>query len=138
MIIHEDIAANDGKIIKKQEPDAVIGLRFTETLDQLVSSRRSRYSPFKDTHVVYPFIVIEVKSDESADGFGSIERQSAFAIRTCLKLQQNIKNETSSQHQCIVWFFAMKGDMCWLYGAIPEGYKTVSVIIKGVLFSDEC
>ncbi|OAP55863.1 hypothetical protein AYL99_10015 [Fonsecaea erecta] len=135
-IVHEDVTTADKKAITDQEPDVVIGLRYTETLGQLLSSRKSRYNPFKDEYVVFPFIVIEAKSEESDGGFGAIERQSAFPVRTCLRLQQRIKTETGSQHLCLVWFFAYKGDMWWLYGAVPEGHRTrVIRLWRGSLLS---
>ena len=77
---------------------------------------------------MYPFIVIETKSAESQGAtWGSMQRQTAFVVRTCLRLQQNLQNETGIIHQCLVWNFAIMGEEWRLYAAIPEGGNVVSL-----------
>jgi len=44
--------------------------------------------PHSRGSVLYPFIVFQVESDKDP-GFPNIERRSACATRTCLKLQQH-------------------------------------------------
>lgn len=89
---------------------------------------RRRHSPFEPGFVLYPFIVVEAKSEKAPDSWGSVERQSAFAVRTCLQLQKNLRRETEvDELQCLVWFFAFKGEEWRLYAAVPDQMDTVSV-----------
>jgi hypothetical protein len=71
--------------------------------------------------------VIEAKTAESSGAsFGSILRQTAFVVRTCLRLQQNLHEDTGIPHQCIVWSFANIGEEWRLSAAVPNGTKVVS------------
>lgn len=125
---HNDMPEHVRGRLKRRRPDGVIGLRITPTLRRHLPSFPVRYCPFKRVNVVYPFIVIEAKKAES-DGasFGSILRQTAFVVRTCLRLQQNLREDTGIPHQCIVWSFAIIGEEWRLYGAVPNGSKVVSL-----------
>lgn len=126
---YEDVEAADRAGLqvrmKKQQPDRVIGLGLTRTLEDGIRFRTGNGTPFRGGDAIYPFIVVEAKA-ESGDGFKSVEHQSAFPIRTCLKLQQNLRQETGVDLQCLVWFFAFRGEEWRLYAAVPENDKTVS------------
>lgn len=125
---HQDMLEHSKKILKRQRPDCIIGLGITRTLRHYLSSiSRNKYCPFRRSNLVYPFMVIETKQAENNDAtFGSILRQKAFVIRTCLRLQQNLQEDTGIPHQCIVWSFAIIGEEWRLYAAVPDGSKTVS------------
>lgn len=123
---HEDLPEPLRKRLKRRRPDRVIGLGVTRTLRQYLPSLRTRYCPFRKVNVVYPFIVIEAKTAESGGAsFGSILRQTAFVVRTCLRLQQNLQDDTGIPHQCIVWSFAIMGEEWRLYAAVPNGLNGV-------------
>lgn len=125
---HEDMPEHIKKRLRRQRPDRVIGLGATRTLRHYLPNLKTRYSPFKKANVIYPFIVIESKTAESRGAsFGSILRQTAFVVRTCLRLQQNLREETRIPHQCIVWSFAIMGEEWRLYAAVPNGSKVVSL-----------
>lgn len=108
----------------------MIGLEPTRSFQQYLTIVEGRHSPFDRGRVLYPFIVVEAKAD-TGPGFPSIERQSAFAIRTCLKLQQKLSTRTGVGHECLVWFFASQGEEWRVYAAVLEGDKTVSLVPLG-------
>lgn len=125
---NQDMPEHSKKLLK-QRPDGVIGLGITRTLRHYLSSvSRAKYCPFKKANLVYPFIVIETKRAENDRAtFGSILRQTAFVIRTCLRLQQGLQEDTGISHQCIVWSFAIIGEEWRLHAAVPDGSKMVSL-----------
>ncbi|KIW89574.1 uncharacterized protein Z519_09730 [Cladophialophora bantiana CBS 173.52] len=119
---HEDMTDSVKRRLKGQRPDRVIGLRPTGTLRHHLRSLQAKYCPFKKANVVFPFIVIEAKTAENtAASFPSMLRQTAFVIRTCLRLQQNLQRETRMPHQCLVWSFLIMGEEWRLYAAVPDG-----------------
>ena len=129
---HEDIDEREGeRSLKKQQPDRVIGLNLTKTIAERISSDRFRtntHTPFLGKNVFYPFLMLEAKREKGlGPGFTSIEHQTAFPIRTCLRLQQNLRQETGIDFRCLVWFFAFRGEEWRLYGAVPDRDKTVRV-----------
>ena len=103
------------------------GLRVTDSL-KLYSSKRSSFphSPFRDKKILYPFLVIEAKSEKGSPGFESIEAQSALAIRSCVLLQRRLEAKTSIPLHPLVWFIAYQGDEWRLYAGIPDGENIVS------------
>ncbi|KIX02792.1 uncharacterized protein Z518_08734 [Rhinocladiella mackenziei CBS 650.93] len=122
-IFHEDMEDLEREGLKKQKPDRVIGLGPSRSLDYYTRFRGNTHSPFNGGDVFYPFIVIEAKP-EAGPGFKSIERQSAFSVRTCLRLQQKLQTDTRIPHQCLVWFFAFQGEEWRLYAALPAEHRT--------------
>lgn len=78
--------------------------------------RNLTLTPFKSTNraLLYPFLVLEAKSEKSADGFLDIELQTAFAIRELLRIQHEL-NVTSNERGDwdgwpLVWFLSNKGE----------------------------
>lgn len=75
-----------------------------------------KISPFRKDGdpLLFPFLVLEAKSEKGADSFGLIEMQTAFCIRTLLKLQADLHVAVGEQTSCLggplVWFFASKGE----------------------------
>lgn len=131
-IFHEDMSSQMRRRLRTQRPDRVIGLARTRTFKHLLPSLRKRCSAFNKRHVLYPFIVIEAKAAENTSNasFGSMLRQTAFAVRTCMRLQQNLKDETGLDHQCLVWNFVILGEDWRLYAAVPDGDGVVSLLLK--------
>ena len=91
-------------------------------------TRQKKFSPFKEGFTLYPFLIVEAKSEKGGPGFDSIERQSALAIRTCLRLQVDLASESHEHLRPMVWFLGFQGDEWRLYCAIPKGDETVSQI----------
>ncbi|RFU27659.1 hypothetical protein B7463_g8657, partial [Scytalidium lignicola] len=120
-------------IVLKHE-DIVIGLGVPESMRHYLQSLQTAYCPYKTKNIAYPFLVVEAKAAENSDAsFGSIFRQTAFVIRTCLQLQQNLKEETEeteetdASHQCIVWSFAVIGEEWRLHAAVLNDNKQVQI-----------
>jgi hypothetical protein len=73
-------------------------------------------SPFRGDGepLLFPFLVLEAKSEKGEDGFGSIEMQTALSIRTLVKLQADLQlaagEQSTSLGVPLVWFFATKGE----------------------------
>ncbi len=118
---------------KKKRPDRVIGLNTTRTIDERIKSDRFRtlnHAPFTNKNVLYPYLVFEAKREKGpGPGWSSVEHQTAFPIQACLRLQQSLQQKTGVNLQCLVWFFASKGEEWRLYGAIPDGNTTVSDLL---------
>jgi hypothetical protein len=75
--------------------------------------------------VLYPFLLVEAKSEKGSPGFESIESQSAFPIRALLKLQHDLGAATESEINPLVWFLANQGEEWRVYGSIFHKSKWV-------------
>jgi hypothetical protein len=84
-----------------------------------------RRSPFGDGRVLYPFLIIEAKSEKGSTGFESIENQTAFPIRTLLKLQNDLSIASGTSIKPLVWFLANQGDEWRVYGSTLDDSKWV-------------
>ncbi|KIX01939.1 uncharacterized protein Z518_07878 [Rhinocladiella mackenziei CBS 650.93] len=101
----------------RHRPDNVWGLCKTKSVAQYRSelarrhdSHELRHSPFKNSDLTYPFLIVESKREGEGPGFEYAEAQSAFPIRICLRLQEQLK-QVSGQHLVpLVWFLAYQGD----------------------------
>lgn len=141
VFIHDPVVTL--QLAKRDRPDRVYGLRETKNFERALSSERKssgdreeapvekaiRCSPFETSldPLLFPFLVLEAKS-EKGDGFASIEAQTAFSIRTLLKLQEDLQDQSDLQSTWsgpLVWFLANRGDS-WRVAASfvdrsPEG-----------------
>jgi hypothetical protein len=114
------------KGIPQRQPDRIFGLQHTNTLKELLpDSRLLRHSPFRDGLVSYPFLIVEAKSEKGSPGFESVERQSAFPIRTLVKLQKSLQRIRNVPINPLVWFMANQGDEWRVYACIVDGTKYV-------------
>ena len=109
---------------KYKRLDRVFGLSITGSFDQF-RDRLARYSPFSAKHTLFPFMVVEAKSEKSESGFHDIEQQTALSIRTCLKIQIDLEMESNQVLDPLVWFFGFRGDEWRLYVALPVNDRTV-------------
>ena len=114
------------KLKMGQKPDRIWGLRETKNFKRLLSDTKDEagkyleyrvgYTPFKQKAepLLFPFLILEAKSEKGADAFSSIEAQTVFAIRALLQLQNELKN--AAQETCLwdneplVWFLSNKGE----------------------------
>lgn len=114
------------KGLGSQDPDRVFGLRHTKAFEESVPALAGlRRSPFRDSEVLYPFLIIEAKSEKNGPGFESIETQTAFPIRTLLKLQKDLSIASGISLKPLVWFLANEGDKWGVYGGTSDGSKWV-------------
>ena len=125
--------------LPKKRPDRIYGLQQTENfaraLKALAPSRELRSSPFGEGSepLLYPFLIVEAKSQKSGAGFDAIEMQTAFPIRTLLKLQHDLNDAVgeSPGNSPLIWFFANRGEDWRLYC----GYETkVDNMVKNVSY----
>lgn len=108
--------------LQPRAPDCVFGLRETKCFNTQDAARHGlRQSPYKDGQVLYPFLIIEAKSEKGSPGFESIENQTAFPIRTLLKLQYDLAMASGRDVRPLVWFLANQGDDWRVYGSIRDG-----------------
>lgn len=99
--------------VPRRRPDSVFGLARTPSLNVYARAHSLsglRHSPFSKRDLFYPFLICEAKSEGGGPGFESIELQTAFPIRTCLKLQEDLRERSGVQMNPLVWFMSYQGD----------------------------
>ncbi|KAI0381180.1 hypothetical protein F5Y04DRAFT_281154 [Hypomontagnella monticulosa] len=113
-----------------ERPDRVYGLRVTRRLERLLESKDRRPSarggdvgdvvrsnPFREDGdpIIFPFLLIEAKSEKGAHSFSDIETQTAFAIRELLELQDGLRVASGEAQDWeagpLVWFLSYKGEL---------------------------
>lgn len=93
--------------------------KYTEEVPNL------RKSPFMNGEVLFPFLVIEAKSEKGGRGFEAIEAQTAFPIRAFLDLQIQLRTATEVHLDPLVWFLSYQGDEWRVAGCIFNEGKYV-------------
>lgn len=134
-IMYTDLSVTSAMTKKRRgkKPDRVFGLQetniFEEILDQTSSQsssspsnlrRRLKASPFrgKSRPLLYPFLIVEAKSEKSDDSFSDAEEQTAFPIKTLLELQYDLRKRVNkfTGSGPLVWFLTSRGDSWRVYG----------------------
>lgn len=125
-IVHEDVA------LPKQRPDRVYGLRKNKLFGSLLKAQSAsgrqvrdivKCSPFKEAReiLLFPFLIIEAKSAKGPDSFDQIEMQTAFPIRTALRMQEDLQKQSDLViTSALVWFFAYRSDEWRVYAGFCE------------------
>lgn len=129
-VLHQDSMELLGCGVKERRPDRIFGLENTAMFDRYISNKeneRFRHSPFADGKVLYPFLVIEAKSEKGSPGFESIESQTAFPIRSLLQLQDRLARHSEIEMNPLLWFLANQGDEWRVYAAVMNSSKFVSI-----------
>ena len=138
MIYHDPLIRSQ---LPRQIPDRVYGLQATKNFNQLLSQtasgscdgttvgERVRSSPFEEETepLLFPFLILEAKSESSSNGFGDMQIQTAFPIFALLKLQEDLHTQAkASELEAIplVWFFANRGDAWRVYGGFVSNSET--------------
>jgi hypothetical protein len=99
--------------VPRRKPDQVFGLARTPSLDRYAraeSLKGLRTGLFSNLDMIYPFLICEAKSEGDGPGFESIEVQTAFPIRACLKLQEDLQKQSGVPLDPFVWFLSYQGD----------------------------
>ena len=135
--------SNGSNIPKQEYPDRIYGLRETKVFENALSAvyRRDesplavsqlvretiRCSPLRERGepLLFPFLILESKSEKGQDCFDSIQMQTAMSIRTLLKTQVDLARQCGGEQgsqvsQSLVWFLASKGDMWRVYAGYAE------------------
>lgn len=132
-----------------RKPDRVYGLRETETFEGLLEqvAKESltkdtvrqwiRTSPFKDMArpLLFPFLILEAKSEKSSDGFEQIQCQTALPIKVLLQLQDGLQRKTIqiSSSGPLLWFLSCRGDTWRVHGCYIRDEEVRSYV--GTLIS---
>lgn len=130
----QDVVVHDDPQSKKRSPDRVFGLRNTRNFEDYLSQPflhrptgtagpevrdLVRTTPFKEQSepLLFPFLLLEAKSESSSAGFDSIQAQSALPLMKLLKLQEELKELVLNNEEChsLVWFLANRGDYWKVY-----------------------
>jgi hypothetical protein len=130
VVLHHDSMELLGCGVKERKPDRIFGLENTTTFDRYVSSEENkilRHSPFADGKILYPFLIIEAKSEKGSPGFESIESQTAFPIRSLLQLQGKLARHSGIKINPLLWFLANQGDEWRVYAAVVDNSQFVRV-----------
>jgi hypothetical protein len=137
---------------KSEKPDRVYGLRRTKRLERLLLWSENKHtafggkmigdsiksSPFRPDGepIVFPFLIVEAKSEKAKDSFSDIEIQTAFSIRTLLQLQQDLRDAVGAQEhpdsdlRPLVWFLCYKGETWRVSAGYIERKKGVSNYVR--------
>lgn len=135
LIIHDSTLRSK---LPRKEPDRIYGLQATRNLEDLLSTPLPgpsigaggstvgdmvRSSPFRSGSdpLLFPFLILEAKSESSSSGFDDIQAQTAFPIWALLKLQEDLQSHVEAadakcQFHPLVWFLASRGDAWRVYG----------------------
>lgn len=135
---------------REHKPDRIIGLCQTPTVESLLGKldrhallpktvgQTIRTTPFKKAGepVIFPFLIMEAKSDKSAGSFGDIDMQTAFAIRELVLLQEELKctalglGHTEWEAAPLVWYFSYRGEQWRLHGAFPRPHRDETAVVR--------
>lgn len=136
---------------REQRPDRIIGLYQTRTIERLLEKpdRRHAFSPKtvgqtirttpfrKDRkNVVFPFLVIEAKSETSQSSFSDIDMQTAFVIRELVALQEQLERAASGLGHAkwdaapLVWYISYRGEQWRLHAAFPRPQGDVGAVVR--------
>ena len=130
IVLHQDSMELLGCGVKERKPDRIFGLEKTTMFEKYVSAEENenlRHSPFADGRILYPFLIIEAKSEKGSPGFDSIESQTAFPIRTLLQLQDKLALQTGTKINPLLWFLANQGEEWRVYAAVVDNSQFVGL-----------
>jgi hypothetical protein len=156
-IYHDDEVAEI--IPNGEKPDRAYGLRYTQRLKRVLRAVSAesgqtdkylaRFSPYPRARkeatteanskgrstknpLLFPFLVLESKSESSGVEHHAIFRQTAFAIRSFLKIQYDLWTSTVGERTWgtggpFVWFLSQKGVDWRVEGAYIHNIKARSL-----------
>lgn len=106
------------KRIGKERPDAVYGLQRTRRFEELLRGLpdpNARCTIYENNEIIFPFLILEAKSETSKDNFHDINNQTGLAIREMLNLQIELFKLAGRSYGenvgPIVWYIATRGDL---------------------------
>ena len=118
-------------LAKQEHPDRIYGLQQTTSFEAALYSPSKRhcradgrpmlvgetvrFTPFKQfgEPLLFPFLILEAKSAMGED-FETIQKQTAFPIRTLLQIQEDLRSECKDQVTWqggpLLWFLSNRGE----------------------------
>lgn len=145
--------------LPNQRPDRIVGLSETNNINELLeqppqphsadSVRKVRdlvlCSPFKpqSSPLLFPFLVLEAKSDSAQSSFSDIQTQSAFPIWSLLNLQhglQTVRAGDTGRPEPLVWLLGYRGSDWKVYGCYlgSNAQSELTYVRVVVPFSRSC
>lgn len=136
---------------REHRPDRIFGLFQSRTIKSLLRKPDQRHAvpsktvrqavrttPFrKDGQpIVFPFLVMEAKSEKSARSFSDIDMQTAFAIRELVLLQEGLESAASGvghpgwDAAPLVWYFSYRGEQWRLHAAFPSPHGGAGAVVR--------
>ena len=109
---------------RAEKPDRIIGLRKTKRFDRLLSRKNDhgevvgstiRSCPFKRSAalLIFPFLVLEAKSEKAGSSGTGVQVQAACSIVTLIQIQQDLADSAKRPDDILepmVWFLTNKGE----------------------------
>jgi len=129
-----------GSYNPKKEPDRIHGLQKTKNFEKLLSeyyvheaTPEPSLKPLEDIlkvsinpdnggePLLFPFLILEAKSEKGNENFEHMEIQTAFPVRNALKLQHDLLKMPGNTMYVpggpLVWFVATRGEDWRVYAA---------------------
>ncbi|CEJ90160.1 hypothetical protein VHEMI05961 [[Torrubiella] hemipterigena] len=118
------------KRIGKERPDAVYGLQRTRRFEELLRGLpepNARCTIYENNKIIFPFRILEAKSETSKDNFHDINNQTGLAISEMLNLQIELFKLAGRSYGenvgPIVWYIATRGDLWKIHVAYVNMVK---------------
>ena len=138
--VYQTGIADPNSFNPKKEPDRIHGLQRTKKFEKLLAEPYAHDiaapSPPKlledvlkismnpdngGEPLLFPFLVLEAKSEKGGENFEHIEIQTAFPVRNALKLQHDLLKQPGNTMDVpggpLAWFVATRGEDWRVYGA---------------------
>lgn len=125
--------------VRDEKPDRVIGLRKTHKFADLLSQQSGdrkletiiRSCPFRKrrsahTELIFPFLILEAKSEKSGSSWTDVQRQTACSIVTLLQIQQELADSVKQPKDTLeplVWFLSHKGEHWRVAAGVTDNSK---------------
>ncbi|KAG4264865.1 hypothetical protein FPRO03_00149 [Fusarium proliferatum] len=113
---------------REERPDRIYGLKATKRFRRLLGLvPGTRTTPFKPDGepLIFPFLVIEAKSEKAGYNFSDIQIQTSFVIRELLSIQQGLAAAAEEGQDWdagpLVWSLSYMGEQWRVSAAYKQG-----------------
>ncbi|KAF5686309.1 hypothetical protein FCIRC_3027 [Fusarium circinatum] len=113
---------------REERPDRIYGLKATKRFHRLLGLVPGiRITPFKPDGepIIFPFLVIEAKSEKAGYNFSDIQIQTSFVIRELLSIQQGLAAVAEEDQDWdagpLVWSLSYMGEQWRVSAAYTQG-----------------
>ena len=107
-----------------EKPDRIYGLRKTKRFTRLLVRKGTDSKAVEDTirscpfrkgraELIFPFLILEAKSEKAGCSGTDVRRQTACSIVTLLQIQQELSDAATRAEvtlEPLVWFLSNKGE----------------------------
>ncbi|KAF5628969.1 hypothetical protein F52700_8062 [Fusarium sp. NRRL 52700] len=113
---------------REERPDRIYGLKATKRFRRLLGLvPGTRTTPFKPDGepIIFPFLVVEAKSEKAGCNFSDIQIQTSFVIRELLSIQQGLAAVAEEGQDWdagpLVWSLSYMGEQWRVSAAYTQG-----------------